>query len=346
MSRKLLFCLLFVVSQARASDPGVQTYEVPHYPRGTSDCDTLARGVADRLHAAGGVTIVRAAGAAEGAALCGLSVTYVSPEPLPLVSTSPRSEALEMQDRWHYASLNDCASDVPVQAPLFEEQTKLKPLVAYCYATTLFEQGAIYVMKVEALGHPAKRPASFTLPKAYEEQERMDEEVAAAIRARGGVLARLAASPSPLSPREVDTIHYYTDHWLGLQSLAPTEASPAFPDTQLRFRTDEECAAQLGEAERVAKALGATPVSHACVGRRHHAGKYSQLEFLIATSVYPVKARFPKDSEYASLESCLADRDRTIEIYRKELHLDVRGALCMLYFDVLRTYYRMALYLP
>lgn len=332
--KKFIALFTLLTAGVLTAAPQVFGYWVEGYPGDAAACDALAKDLGGRLVAGAPVTLYRASGAASGKNLCQLDISYLADKALPLVSTHPEDAVFDGYDKWSYASLDECNANLPGQAELFTRGTGLKPLVAYCYSTTLFHEGAVSILKIDAFGAAAMPPRYFAVPVGADAaaQDKLDVDTAKALVAQGAIVSRVAHTRFPQYDESRDGVFYYAPNNLAAQTLDPDLYG-------LVFHSADECASQATEAASVASALGATLVSTACTPGIHRV----VLANVITVQGLPVNAFYPRDSEYASLAECLADRPRMIAL-QVQLGHDARAAMCTWYRELLQSHYKMVVY--
>lgn len=314
---RLLLSVVFLgittfAGRAGAAEPFV--YTVLGYPKTGASCLEAAIRVGELLRQAAGVPIQRASCDRENEDGFDLRVVYLADVKIPLVSTE------EMTDyAGTYPSRAACEADLPAQKALFEEHTRLKPFLAYCYHD---ESGLAKSIgaRIDAVGTPAEWPQVFQdyVYSPPRSPAQVKSDILAAMKSRGLFPNVVSLAPS----RETSGWYRVVLKFYGAQQV-----TWHLKRDQFYYVSPAECEAQLAGIRSVLAAQGLVPASAFCAWDGMLLRASVNFLSLAGTPWYRTDVASDK---FRSVDACVADRARIVEYFKTVLKQPVFGGVCAL----------------
>jgi hypothetical protein len=288
------------------------SYRAAHYPVTEEACPAAAEALGERFAEVTGASVTHASCEVTFSRTYDIVIHYGAEAQLPLVSTW--YEWAQSQGR--FAKRDECLAAIPSERQVFEAETGLRTVAAYCYPeTSLLDQAPHpFVLRLDAFGRPPRRP--FVLDRGI---------YGVPMRPVAAIAADVAASTAAAGLLHPKVLVDYTQslHRLLLQYYAPREL-PLDLEHEVSFATPAACAAGAAEVTRLYESVGVRVLSAFCVRREF--SEPSELYTLNYVQAPHQLATF--EGTYLNVSQCLADRERVLAIYRDERELDAVGAVC------------------
>jgi hypothetical protein len=321
MNQRIQFILgfAFLISALPALGANSYRYRV-HMPKSDLSCEKEAQLLGDRFKAATGLAVTeqKCVGTvtlnADGKAytLYTLSITYTGDAPVyPYTAYFGESATYDTPSNLvgTYSLFSDCLADLPGQLKQFEAQTGLIAVSAGCEPGQM-DIESNYVLKIEGFGDPKNRLFVLDPKRNVQATPEWNDKLASIIPLKGGTIVK----------RNKEMVYYYAS-----SVLPAREVSLAF------FNKKEECLAQLDQAQKIFKNVGADVVYADCLAPARVDGPSpgARLEVIHDSYVMVGGDSGLRDSaiDYYSFAECMADRDAVLaDLLAK--HSRVLGGIC------------------
>lgn len=304
--------LFFFATFSLASFAMEFKYTLKNYPVQPSGCHETAAEIGTRFQQATGIATLTSRCLDDSADGYRIEVTYEAEQPAALVSTyTPRGGITPLG---RYATKATCEAALAEETKLFEEETTLKALLAYCAIDGVDSEKVKWFPRIDAFGQAKRAPQMgyyhyFAIPKGMDGKQ-IREKIFAGLTQRG--LRPIAVVfRSRLAYGEA-AVHYYGSRGEKFAMVEPT-----------RTPTIEICLAQNQELQNAFVGAANPPLVSYC-GNALVGGSELDVLFLepLQIDLRPSAERFKTFAE------CEAQRPALITYYKEKLKRPVRLGLC------------------
>ncbi len=306
MGLGLLVSLLFSFS-ASAND--LFEYRIKALPVSAAGCQTELARVVGEFEKKTGNKVVHAQ-CIENQKRYDLRLSYAAEKPVDIVTTIPDRISLTTIG---FPNESDCLKDVEIELRNFRTETRLEPIIAYCVNSGTSTLAGEFVVRIDAMGTPLKRPYSFgrmVLPNIKTKVSALISEIEA------GNLERLTVSRMRFPRGHVGgndlALHYYSKDpvCMGFDRLITVNEANA-------------CDRLLPELRRLLNNGTEKPVGLVC-------GEWSgetEVNLLSPKDRYVVKQE-EAPQVFDSHSSCDLAKRKTFAFYSENLKRKVLGGVC------------------
>jgi|GEM_PF-4925912 len=290
------------------------TYKIKSYPA-IGDCQEVAEAIGDTFKAQTKVAPIESRCTDVTRFGFDIEILYSAEKPLDLITTDPGMTQLGVSSA-AFDSADACAGQLPVEISVFRAQTKLSPLLSYCYQEDSFRRDG-WVARIDAFGAATRRPY---LTGAILLEKPASTDLTGV---RDGITARLAA-------RGVD-VRFVRIRDAGLQgdlSMLYYAAAPFRLElTQhVKVTRREECEEQLELSRQIFAEAPSSPLSMYCASSFVGGTYYVMAFYQNGSGLREVAA----PERYVRYGDCMAARAGVLADHRSRLGDKVMGALCSL----------------
>lgn len=285
-------------------------YNLLRFPKGSGNCHTAAADLVAVFEAGTQTHSVQVRASKDWGQACDISFFYEAAAPLRVVSTQ---DFVFARPRGRYKSIGDCNASLQEEATLFEAETKLKPVFAYCSIEELAGPERPWSEQITAFGYAEKTPhtsefALFDRPVA-KHWDAIRGEIQAAFATLGVAVRYIGANSSGVY-YDI-SVDYYSKTRIPLNLTEYT-----------RHRYDTQCLSQLESLKQDLGNQGRAPVSAFCGKSPLGEAELNLLYF----DPPPVKAR-PALETFRSFEGCMGAKPQLLADYLS-YHWNVLTGVC------------------
>ncbi len=319
----ILICTAAVFS-VKASAQDFQKYQLISFPKNSGGCQNTADDLASRFSDVTKIAVFSKKCDRETRNGYDISIWFAPTSTIRIVSTGFESGGLGYLGV--YGSAEDCKANLARQIATFEEHTKLKPFVSYCYRETDINKTP-YVARVDGLGIAAKHPYRFEATTFSPPLENIRGQTASAIL-KAALSSKITATDVIFADDGAEklVIRYYDKPENAVhRSYYFSNDEVATFDWQTTADPKTTCFSELAYAQK-AFSLDSEilPVSY-CT--------YDPMLFQSRLYVFrsrPKQRTFPETPSirFQSYAECSANREKILDYYRNQLGKNPYAAVC------------------
>ena len=289
-------------------------YRLDKFPKSAMGCHAAASEAASLFSLNTKVVVLTAACLQENSDGYLLDIAYEAPAKLRSVSTDSYNSGVD--DKGRYTTKETCVAALPEEVRVFQAETNLTPVFAYCVKMEYSEGDSFpWYPKIEGFGDTIRpfRSSGFSLfSLPYQLDGKKYREAVFATLAKKGVRSVSMVFRSH-GPYGTATAYYYSESRIGCELSEMTEVDKV-----------DECLAQVTEVESLLATTSNRPAISYC--GKSVIGGHSELNVLFAGDS-PVSFR-PSTEHFKTYPECQAERLGLVTLYQIKYKLPVRGGLC------------------